>query len=257
MGLGADKERQSTRPLVIWPESTATGALPRKPSAPRRPARDVRGGVDMGTRSQTRTAGTQSYVLGLHEIGEAQVGIVGGKAARLGELSRMQGMHVPPGFCVTTHAFRRATTAAASLGELLDRLSRLEPDDREAISALSADVRRTIEAITIPDDVARAIVGTVAGLGEHAAYAVRSSATAEDTPTASFAGQHDTYLNVIGTARILAHVRRCWAALFTGRAGLSSVRNAVAHRKVHRAVSGQQMGVPQAPGILFTADPVR
>jgi phosphoenolpyruvate synthase/pyruvate phosphate dikinase len=210
----------------------------------------------MGTRSQTRTAGTQSYVLGLHEIGEAQVGIVGGKAARLGELSRMQGMHVPPGFCVTTHAFRRATTAAASLGELLDRLSRLEPDDREAISALSADVRRTIEAITIPDDVARAIVGTVAGLGEDVAYAVRSSATAEDSPTASFAGQHDTYLNVLGPAAILQHVRRCWTSLFTERAVSYRLHDGLDQRQVQMAVIVQQMVAPRAAGILFTADPV-
>src|SRR5205823_2460292 len=95
-----------------------------------------------------------------------------------------------------------------------------------------------------------------ARLGEQAAYAVRSSATAEDLPTASFAGQQDTYLNVVGPAAILQHVSRCWASLFTERAVTYRLRNGVDHRKVHMAVVVQQMVFPQAAGILFTADPV-
>ncbi len=149
-----------------------------------------------------------SYVLGLREIDQSQVEVVGGKGAHLGELSRIQGIRVPAGFCVTTDAFRRIMAEAPSIDDRLDRLSRLNPDDREAIRTLSAEIRRTFEGIVIPDDLAGAITRPLAQLGEQAAYAVRSSATAEDLPAASFAGQQDTYLNVMGRAAILQHVSR-------------------------------------------------
>jgi len=198
-------------------------------------------------------------VLGFQEIDQTQVAVVGGKGAHLGELSRIEGLRVPAGFCVTTDAFQRILAEAPSIPSIhdrLDRLSLLSPDDREAIRALSAEVRRTLEGIAIPDDLASAITRAVARLGEHAAYAVRSSATAEDLPTASFAGQQDTYLNVVGPAAILMHVSRCWASLFTERTVTYRLRNGFDHRKVHMAVVVQQMVFPQAAGILFTADPV-
>ena len=196
------------------------------------------------------------YVLGFQEIDQTQVAVVGGKGAHLGELSRIEGLRVPAGFCVTTDAFQRIMAEAPSIDDRLDRLSRLKPDDREAIRALSAEIRRTLEGIAIPDDLAAAITRPLARLGEQAAYAVRSSATAEDLPTASFAGQQDTYLNVVGPAAILQHVSRCWASLFTERAVTYRLRNGFDHRKVHMAVVVQQMVFPQAAGILFTADPV-
>jgi pyruvate,water dikinase len=196
------------------------------------------------------------YVLGFQEVGRTQVALVGGKGAHLGELSRIEDLRVPPGFCVTTDAFRRIMAEAPSIDERLDRLSRLKPDDREAIRALSAQIRRTIEGIAIPDDLAAAISGALAQLGEQAASAVRSSATAEDSPTASFAGQQDTYLNVVGTAAILRHVSRCWASLFTERAVTYRLRNGFDHRQARMAVVVQRMVFPQAAGILFTADPV-
>jgi phosphoenolpyruvate synthase/pyruvate phosphate dikinase len=193
------------------------------------------------------------YVLGFQEIGQTQVAVVGGKGAHLGELSRIEGINVPAGFCVTTDAFQRILAEAPSIDDRLHRLSRLKPDDREAIRALSAEIRRTIEGIAIPGDLASAITRQ---LGEQAAYAVRSSATAEDLPTASFAGQQDTYLNVVGPAAILQHVSRCWASLFTERAVTYRLRNGFDHRKVHMAVVVQRMVFPRASGILFTADPV-
>src|SRR5207247_4644235 len=125
-----------------------------------------------------------------------------------------------------------------------------------AIHALGAEIRGALEGIAIPDDLAAAITLPLARLGEQAAYAVRSSATAEDLPRASFAGQQDTYLNVVGPAAILQHVSRCWASLFTERAVTYRLRNGFDHRKVHMAVVVQQMVFPQAAGILFTADPV-
>ena len=198
----------------------------------------------------------EQYVLGLHEVDEMQVAVVGGKGAHLGGLSRIEGIHVPAGFCVTTDAFRRIMAEVPSIDDRLGQLSRLNPDDRDAIRTLSAEIRRTIEAIAIPGDLAAAITRALAQLGEQAAYAVRSSATAEDLPTASFAGQQDTYLNVVGPAAILQHVSRCWASLFTERAVTYRQRNGIDHRTVHMAVVVQQMVFPHASGILFTADPV-
>jgi pyruvate,water dikinase len=197
-----------------------------------------------------------SYVLGLREIDQTQVAVVGGKGAHLGELSRIEGIRVPAGFCVTTDAFRRIMEEAPSIEDRLDRLSGLNPVDREAIRTHSAEIRRALEGIVVPDDLAAAITRWLARLGEHAAYAVRSSATAEDLPAASFAGQQDTYLNIVGPAAILQHATRCWASLFTERAVTYRLRNGFDHRKVHMAVVVQQMVFPQAAGVLFTADPV-
>ncbi|HEY7236093.1 MAG TPA: rifamycin-inactivating phosphotransferase [Gemmatimonadaceae bacterium] len=196
------------------------------------------------------------YVRTFYEIDQTQVERVGGKGAHLGELSRIEGVRVPAGFCVTTDAFQRIIGEAPTIDDLLDRLSRLEPDDREAIRALSSEIRRILEGIAIPDDLAAAITRSLAQLGEHASCAVRSSATAEDLPTASFAGQQDTYLNVVGATAILEHVRRCWASLFTERAVTYRQRNGIDHRKVRMAVVVQRMVFPQAAGVLFTADPI-
>jgi pyruvate,water dikinase len=120
------------------------------------------------------------YVRGLEEIDQTQVAAVGGKGAQLGELSRIESIHVPAGFCVTTDAFRRVMADVPSIDDRLDRLSRLNPDDREAVRTLSAEIRRTLEGTAIPEDLAAAITRALARLGEQAAYAVRSSATAED-----------------------------------------------------------------------------
>ncbi|MDQ0752268.1 phosphoenolpyruvate synthase/pyruvate phosphate dikinase [Streptomyces africanus] len=198
----------------------------------------------------------EHYVRDLQEIDETQVAIVGGKGAHLGGLSRIESVRVPAGFCVTTEAFRRILAEAPSTDDLLDQLSRLDPDDREAVRTLSARIRRTIEEIAIPGDLAAAITGALARHGEQAAYAVRSSATAEDLPTASFAGQQDTYLNVVGPTAVLQHVSRCWASLFTERAVTYRRRGGIDHRTVHMAVVVQKMVFPQAAGVLFTADPV-
>jgi pyruvate,water dikinase len=196
------------------------------------------------------------YVVDFQEIDQTQVAVVGGKGAHLGELSRIEGIRVPAGFCVTTDAFQRILAEAPLLDDRLDRLSRLEPDDREAIRALSAEIRQTLEGTAVPDDLAAAITRSLTRLGEPGAYAVRSSATAEDLPTASFAGQQDTYLNVVGSVAVLQHVRRCWASLFTERAVTYRRRHGVDDRKVAMAVVVQQMVFPRAAGILFTADPV-
>jgi phosphoenolpyruvate synthase/pyruvate phosphate dikinase len=196
------------------------------------------------------------YVMDFQEIDHTQAAVVGGKGAHLGELSRIEGIRVPAGFCVTTDAFQRILAQAPSIEDRLDRCSLLKPDDRAAIRALSAELRREIEGIALPEDLAAAITLALARLGEQAAYAVRSSATVEDLPRASFAGQQDTYLNVVGRAAILQHISRCWASLFTERAVTYRLRNGFDDRKVQMAVVVQQMVFPHAAGILFTADPV-
>src|SRR5437588_4708115 len=104
------------------------------------------------------------YVLGFQEIDQTQVAIVGGKGAHLGELSRIDGIRVPAGFCVTTGAFRRILAEAPSHVDPLNHLSRVEPDDREAIRGVSAEIRRGLEAIAIPEDVASAITSSLARL---------------------------------------------------------------------------------------------
>ncbi|MFC8525732.1 rifamycin-inactivating phosphotransferase [Nocardia sp. NPDC057227] len=197
-----------------------------------------------------------TYVLGFAEIDRTQVAVVGGKGANLGELSRVDGVRVPDGFCVTTAAYTRAVAGAPGLDALFGELSRIEPGDREATRVLSARVRAVIEGLEIPGEVAAEIVAAHARLGANGAYAVRSSATAEDLPTASFAGQQDSYLNIVGAPEILAHVRRCWGSLFTERAVAYRQRNGFGHSGIRMAVVVQTMVFPRAAGVLVTADPV-
>jgi rifampicin phosphotransferase len=197
-----------------------------------------------------------AYVLGFRDIDKTKQMVVGGKGANLGELSKIEGIRVPDGFCISTEAFQRIMGETSSIHELLDQLSLLKVEDRHEIGELSGEIRRVIEEIAIPEDIQEEITRLLSRLGEQNAYAVRSSATAEDLPTASFAGQQDTYLNIIGKEAILKHISKCWASLFTERAIIYRLQNGFDHRKVHLAVVVQKMVFPQAAGILFTADPV-
>lgn len=196
------------------------------------------------------------YVLGFQDIDKTKRLVVGGKGANLGELTRIEGIHVPDGFCISTEAFKRTIGETSSINELLDRLSLLKVEDRDKISELSGEIRRIIEGIVIPQDIHEEITHQLSILGEKNAYAVRSSATAEDLPTASFAGQQDTYLNSRGKEAIIKHISKCWASLFTERAVIYRLQNGFDHRKVHLSVVVQKMVFPQAAGILFTADPI-
>jgi phosphoenolpyruvate synthase/pyruvate phosphate dikinase len=197
-----------------------------------------------------------SYVLGFQDIDKTKIMVVGGKGANLGEISKVEGIRVPDGFCISTEAFKRIIGETLSINALLDQLSLLKIEDRNKISEFSAEIRRLVEGIAIPEDIHEGIARHLSRLGEENAYAVRSSATAEDLPTASFAGQQDTYLNIIGKEAILKHVSKCWASLYTERAITYRIQNGFDHRKVQLAVVVQKMIFPQAAGILFTADPV-
>lgn len=197
----------------------------------------------------------QTDVLGFDEINETDLLLVGGKGLNLGELSRIEGVRVPAGFCVTTAAYQRMAGQNGNISSLLDRLSLLTTADREQIADISQEIRNEIENVKIDAEIKEAISRFHSKLGEREAYAVRSSATAEDLPNASFAGQQDSYLNIIGIDDILKHVARCWASLFTERAVIYRIQNGFDHRKVQLSVVIQQMVFPQASGILFTADP--
>ena len=202
------------------------------------------------------TKHTNTFILGFQEIDRSKLMIAGGKGANLGELSGIKGIRVPAGFCVTTEAYKKITGNNPELNSLLDELTHLKAEEQGNISRVSAKIRMVIESVPIAEDLAEEIAGYLTKFGEKDAFAIRSSATAEDLPTASFAGQQDTYLNIIGKEAILKHISKCWASLFTDRAVIYRIQNCFNHRKVRLAVVVQQMVFPQAAGILFTADPV-
>ena len=197
-----------------------------------------------------------SLVLGFHEMEKTQLMLVGGKGLNLGELSKIQGIQVPEGFCVTTVGYQTAIEDNDSFQRLLDQLTMLKADDREPIGEISQKIRQIIMEVEIPSDVVSSVADYLSRFGEGHAYAVRSSATAEDLPHASFAGQQDTYLNIIGKEAIFQHIRKCWASLFTDRAVIYRIQHGFDHRQVYLSVIVQKMVFPQASGILFTADPI-
>jgi rifampicin phosphotransferase len=175
---------------------------------------------------------------------------VGGKALNLGRLSAV-GLPVPDGFCVSTAAYR------AAVGPRLTHLfADLGDAEGDRLAELAEQAREIVSASPWPPDLARVIRDRYLALGPTAAVAVRSSATAEDLPDASFAGQQDTYLNVIGPDAVTDAVRRCWASLWTDRAVAYRNRNGIAHDRVALAVVIQRMVEAEVAGVLFTADPV-
>ncbi|MGE8056368.1 phosphoenolpyruvate synthase [Bacillus mycoides] len=197
-----------------------------------------------------------SFVLDFQEIEKTQLSLVGGKGLNLGELSNIQGIQVPEGFCVTTVGYEKAIEQNEELQTLLQQLTKLKMEERAQIGEISKKIRETIMKVEIPSDVVEAAAYYLSRFGNEHAYAVRSSATAEDLPYASFAGQQDTYLNIIGKEAILQHVRKCWASLFTDRAIVYRMQNDFEHSQVSICVVVQRMVFPQASGILFTADPI-
>ncbi|MEC0177130.1 phosphoenolpyruvate synthase [Paenibacillus favisporus] len=197
-----------------------------------------------------------SMVLGFHEIEKSQLYLVGGKGLNIGELSKVDGIQVPEGFCITTAGYQKAIGQNETYHALLQQLTMLNADDRDQIGEISGKIRQTITEAEIPSDVVEAVTHYLSRFGEEHAYAVRSSATAEDLPHASFAGQQDTYLNIIGVDAILQHISKCWASLFTDRAVIYRIQNGFDHRHIYLSVIIQKMVFPQASGILFTADPM-
>ncbi|KOY16548.1 phosphoenolpyruvate synthase [Paenibacillus xylanivorans] len=197
-----------------------------------------------------------SLVIGFQEMEKLQLALVGGKGLNLAKLSKIEGVLVPEGFCVTTVGYQKAIEQNETYHELLDQLALLKVDEREQIGEISRKIRELIMGVDIPADVEQEVAHYLSKFGEGHAYAVRSSATAEDLPHASFAGQQDTYLNIIGKEEIMQHISKCWASLFTDRAVIYRMQNGFDHGQVHLSVIIQKMVFPTASGILFTADPV-
>ncbi|QBP41268.1 phosphoenolpyruvate synthase [Paenisporosarcina antarctica] len=196
------------------------------------------------------------YVLEFGEIDTTKQMVVGGKGMNLGECSRIEGIFVPEGFCVTTEAYKRVIEKNEEFHQLLEQLAVQKVDERKRISEISRKIRELIEGIEIEKGIVEDIDSCLLTFGFEYAYAVRSSATVEDLPFASFAGQHDTYLNIIGRDAILRHISKCWASLFTERAVIYRIQNGFDHSQVYISVIIQRMIFPQASGILFTADPI-
>ena len=197
---------------------------------------------------------SSTLVLDLPEIDAHALSLAGGKAANLGELLRA-GLPVPPGVCILTDAYRRVA-AGAGLTAVLDRLAAAPAADTTTLAALAGEARAAMLAAPVPDPVAHAVVDGYRRLGPDVPVAVRSSATAEDLPHASFAGQQDTYLNVVGPEVVLQAVRRCWASLWTDRAVTYRASNGIDPRTVALAVVLQRMVDAAVAGVLFTANPV-
>lgn len=196
------------------------------------------------------------YVLYFHEVNQSNLAEAGGKGANLGELSRVPGIAVPPGFCVTTKAYRDFVRTSGEFAVLLHKLESIDPASPEALKAAGQSIRTHLETLDIPAPIRQEIIRAWRRTGSRYAYAVRSSATAEDLPGASFAGQQDTFLNVRGEEQIISCVRKCWASLFTDRAIAYRREHGFAHAQVWLAVVVQRMVFPAVSGIMFTADPV-
>ncbi|QDR83187.1 phosphoenolpyruvate synthase [Sporomusa termitida] len=195
------------------------------------------------------------YVLNFSDINKSSLAEVGGKGANLGELGRIPGIRVPAGFCVSTRAYADFINTSGAFAALLNGLSGtlLSP---EQLKTAGKQIRDHIETLAIPSLIQQDIILAWQETGSQLAYAVRSSATAEDLPGASFAGQQDTFLNVKGEQQLLDCIRKCWASLFTERAIVYRQQNGFEHDKVLLSVVVQQMVFPEVSGIMFTADPV-
>src|SRR5215213_3661977 len=203
--------------------------------------------------SQTKSK-EANLILPLGDVDRGALPVVGGKAANLGELTRA-GLPVPPGFCVTTAAYELVADGD-DLRRILDDLAEMPPEDTERLAELAAEARAALLAAPVPPNVIEAIREAYRALGDGAPVAVRSSATAEDLPGASFAGQQDTYLNVVGEEALLEAVRRCWSSLWTDRAVSYRAGGGIDPRGVRLAVAVQRMVEATVAGILFTANPL-
>lgn len=195
------------------------------------------------------------YVLFFDQIDHLSLPYVGGKGANLGELTKA-GFPVPQGFCITTHAYRECIATSSQMNRFFGELEAIDPADLHQIREVGQRIRAHVEQLVMPEKMKDEIIEAWTKQGASQAYAVRSSATAEDLPNASFAGQQDTYLNIKGRDELLQHISKCWASLFTDRAIAYRAKNAFNHREVYLSVVVQQMVLPDISGILFTADPV-
>jgi len=195
-------------------------------------------------------------VLWLEEIKKEDIISVGGKGASLGEMTSI-GLPVPKAFVVTAQAFRRFLVETGIEEELFRRLERLDVDDNGALESVSRDVQDLVLSVEMPDHIREEITDAYARMGaDGTVVAVRSSATAEDLPDASFAGQQETFLNILGENDLLDAVQRCWASLYGARAIYYRAKQGFDDRSVNIAVVVQELIRSEKSGVMFTSHPV-
>ncbi|HDL42288.1 MAG TPA: phenylphosphate synthase subunit beta [Actinobacteria bacterium] len=208
------------------------------------------------------------YLLAFEDCLRDCLALVGGKSTGLGSMIRA-GIPVPPGFAVTTHAYRAMLADGRSEREIAELLDSADPDDVEGLEKISRMIGDLIESSPMPADVESAIRAgyeeldsLCSGAADSSAadpdlpVAVRSSATAEDLPGASFAGQQDTFLWVVGADSVLDHVKRCWSSLYTARAIAYRIEQGYDHEKIYMSVCIQKMVNARAAGVMFTLNPI-
>jgi pyruvate,water dikinase len=199
------------------------------------------------------------YVEFFEELKKEDVDIAGGKGANLGELTRA-GIPVPPGFVITAATYKKFMDETGISAEIMDILNALDVNDNKQLQSSAKKIKKIIIETEIPVEIRNIILEAYNALchridKENAFVAVRSSATAEDLPEASFAGQQDTYLNVKGPEDLMNYVRKCWASLFGARAIFYREENNFDHSKVYIAVVVQEMVDAEKAGVMFTVHP--
>ncbi|MBS4534727.1 phosphoenolpyruvate synthase [Clostridium sp. D2Q-14] len=200
------------------------------------------------------------YIKWFNEVNKSDIPIVGGKGANLGELTQ-KGINVPPGFCVTAKGYTDFIEKSNIKDEIKDKLSQLDIQNNDMLHAIAKEIRDIIMKSEMPEDIKNEIIDSYKEFSEKVnkkdpLVAIRSSATAEDLPEASFAGQQDTYLEIHGIEEILNHIRKCWASLWTARAIYYRENQGFKHEEVALSVVVQKMVNSGKAGVLFTANPI-
>lgn len=197
---------------------------------------------------------TNAYILPFDAISAADHDRVGGKCASLGEMTR-HGVAVPPGFAVTTDAYVAMLDHQGLRAEITALLATLRPDDLESTDRVARNIELRVRSHGMPPAVEAAVRAAYAEMGKDMAVAVRSSATAEDMPDASFAGQQDTYLWVVGADQVVEKVRDCWASLFTARAIAYRANANLGQIEILMSVAVQKMVNARVAGVAMTLNP--
>ena len=199
------------------------------------------------------------YVQKFEDLNKSDIGIAGGKGANLGELTQA-GIPVPPGFVVTAETYEKFMEDSGINDKVLDILDQIDINDTKALQAAAEEIKSIIIETPIPDDMVMFIKEAYNQLCQRVGeddtdVAIRSSATAEDLPEASFAGQQDTFLHVSGDEEVIEYIRKCWASLFEARAIFYREENNFEHSKVLIAVVVQKMAIADKAGVMFTVNP--
>lgn len=199
------------------------------------------------------------YVVKFEDLGKSDIGIAGGKGANLGELTQA-GIPVPPGFVVTAETYGKFMEDAGINGKVLDILAKTDINNTKELQAAAEEIKSIIIGTPVPEDMSTLIIEAYNQLCQRVDeddtdVAIRSSATAEDLPDASFAGQQDTFLHVSGSEDVIDYIRKCWASLFEARAIFYREENGFDHSKVYIAVVVQKMAIADKAGVMFTVNP--